>query len=73
MLVPSKPLYLTSHPKVAGSNPTKVKVMIFRSPGVEKLGRTSSMNMNIYCSGFSNPILAVSNISGAMISMFFSF
>ena len=32
----------TSYPKVAGSNPTEVRVMIFRSLGVEKLGRTSS-------------------------------
>ena len=38
-------IYYDSNPKVAGSNPTEVKVMIFRSLGVEKLGRTSSMNI----------------------------
>ena len=32
----------TSYPKVAGSIPTEVRVMIFRSPVVDKLGRTSS-------------------------------
>ena len=33
----------TSYPKVAGSIPTEVGVMIFRSLGVDKLGWTSSM------------------------------
>ena len=30
---------------VVGSNPAEVRVMIFFSPGVVKLGRTSSMNI----------------------------
>ena len=33
----------TSHPKVPGSIPTEVRVMIFRSLGVDKLEWTSSM------------------------------
>ena len=37
-------LNYSSNPKVVGSIPTEVRVMIFRSLGEEKLGRSSSMN-----------------------------
>ena len=38
----------TSYPKVAGSIPTEVGVMIFRSLGVDKLGWTSSMIIKMF-------------------------
>ena len=40
-------LWLTSHPKVVGSNPSEDRVVIFCSSDVAKLGRTSFMIVGV--------------------------